>query len=296
MEEEAKQESSSGMSNMSIPDVAEVLEGAEKALDGVSRRLKTEFNSVMDNLEESAGFVDEEVESVFEPVEGLYVAPITLEEYKTTKLKGREYKSSWDELFFDLALVATFGSLAQILALFEPLHDSSHSASHHDDHGDDGGHDDHSEEDHHRLLSSSAQVTHMSFPQSIAMYCLCCATVISVRRFTDGHRSQWFRNDLVGSMLLLLRAGCVVGMGAVAKYGNEKIWQFHAFFASSNVVAGAAPRFNGPSTCMVSNDPPRGTHPRFEISSRDGPSSKKEPNRVDAGRETRLARLADVSP
>ena len=103
----------------------EVLEGAEKALDGVSRRLKTEFNSVMDNLEESAGFVDEEVESVFEPVEGLYVAPITLEEYKATKLKGREYKSSWDELFFDLALVATFGSLAQILALFEPLHRSA---------------------------------------------------------------------------------------------------------------------------------------------------------------------------
>ena len=118
------------------------------------------------------------------------------------------YKSSWDELFFDLALVAAFGSLATTLSLQAPL---SHHAAHGDDHGDDHGADDHADDHHRRLsgydygfdnrrrLSGGAQLAHLSFSQSVFLYCLMTATVVSVRRFTDGHRSQWRRNDLLGS-------------------------------------------------------------------------------------------------
>ena len=53
----------------------------------------------------------------------------------------------------------------------------------------------------------------MSFPRAVFLYCLETATVISVRRFTDGHRAQWRRNDLFGSLLLLGRAICCLGMG-----------------------------------------------------------------------------------
>ena len=134
---------------------------------------------------------EESVEEVFEAIEGIYCPPLTLKEhewYCTHVLNlHKETKSSWDELFFDLALVAAFGSLASCLTL------SSESDSHH------------------RRLSSGD--VHMSFPRAVFLYCLETATVISVRRFTDGHRAQWRRNDLFGSLLLLGRAICCLGMG-----------------------------------------------------------------------------------
>ena len=123
---------------------------------------------------------------VFEIIDGPYTPPMTLDEYEE-ELDGEEYKSSWDELFFDLALVAAFGSLASCLTLSS----------------EDSGH--------HRRLSSTD--VHMSFPRAVFLYCLETATVISVRRFTDGHRAQWRRNDLFGSLLLLGRAICCLGMG-----------------------------------------------------------------------------------
>ena len=134
---------------------------------------------------------EESVEEVFEAIEGIYCPPLTLKEhewYCTHVLNlHKETKSSWDELFFDLALVAAFGSLASCLTL------SSES------------------DVHHRRLSSGD--VHMSFPRAVFLYCLETATVISVRRFTDGHRAQWRRNDLFGSLLLLGRAICCLGMG-----------------------------------------------------------------------------------
>ena len=133
---------------------------------------------------------EESVEEVFEAIEGIYCPPLTLKEhewYCTHVLNlHKETKSSWDELFFDLALVAAFGSLASCLTLSS----------------EDSGH--------HRRLSSDV---HMSFPRAVFLYCLETATVISVRRFTDGHRAQWRRNDLFGSLLLLGRAICCLGMG-----------------------------------------------------------------------------------
>ncbi len=152
------------------------------------------FRNVEDVLfdEDTGGYdSDESVEEVFEAIEGIYCPPLTLKEhewYCTHVLNlHKETKSSWDELFFDLALVAAFGSLASCLTLSS----------------DDGGH--------HRRLSSTD--IHMSFPRAVFLYCLETATVISVRRFTDGHRAQWRRNDLFGSLLLLGRAICCLGMG-----------------------------------------------------------------------------------
>ena len=152
------------------------------------------FANVEDVLfdEDPGGYdSDESVEEVFEAIEGIYCPPLTLKEhewYCTHVLNlHKETKSSWDELFFDLALVAAFGSLASCLTLSS----------------EDGGH--------HRRLSSTD--IHMSFPRAVFLYCLETATVISVRRFTDGHRAQWRRNDLFGSLLLLGRAICCLGMG-----------------------------------------------------------------------------------
>mmetsp|Transcript_20382 Transcript_20382/g.62996 ORF Transcript_20382/g.62996 Transcript_20382/m.62996 type:complete len:388 (+) Transcript_20382:222-1385(+) len=152
------------------------------------------FSNVEDVLfdDDPGGYDSEEsVEEVFEAIEGIYCPPLTLKEhewYCTHVLNlHKETKSSWDELFFDLALVAAFGSLASCLTL------SSES------------------DVHHRRLSSSD--VHMSFPRAVFLYCLETATVISVRRFTDGHRAQWRRNDLFGSLLLLGRAICCLGMG-----------------------------------------------------------------------------------
>ena len=151
------------------------------------------FSNVEDVLfdDDPGGYDSEEsVEEVFEAIEGIYCPPLTLKEhewYCTHVLNlHKETKSSWDELFFDLALVAAFGSLASCLTLSS----------------EDSGH--------HRRLSSDV---HMSFPRAVFLYCLETATVISVRRFTDGHRAQWRRNDLFGSLLLLGRAICCLGMG-----------------------------------------------------------------------------------
>ena len=134
---------------------------------------------------------DESVEEVFEAIEGIYCPPLTLKEhewYCTHVLNlHKETKSSWDELFFDLALVAAFGSLASCLTLSSE---------------DGGGH---------RRLSSTD--IHMSFPRAVFLYCLETATVISVRRFTDGHRAQWRRNDLFGSLLLLGKGDLLPGHG-----------------------------------------------------------------------------------
>ena len=152
------------------------------------------FSNVEDVLfdDDPGGYDSEEsVEEVFEAIEGIYCPPLTLKEhewYCTHVLNlHKETKSSWDELFFDLALVAAFGSLASCLTLSSE---------------DSGGH---------RRLSESD--VHMSFPRAVFLYCLETATVISVRRFTDGHRAQWRWNDLFGSLLLLGRAICCLGMG-----------------------------------------------------------------------------------
>merc|ERR1719263_1285772 len=105
---------------------------------------------------------------------------MTLDEYEE-ELDGEEYKSSWDELFFDLALVAAFGMLANILRA------GGHKSPH--DHRAD-----------HRRLSGGFELVPTSFHNAIILYCLETSAVIAVRRFTDGHRSQWRRNDLVGSV------------------------------------------------------------------------------------------------
>lgn len=157
---------------------------------------------------------------VFEIIDGPYTPPMTLDEYEE-ELEGEEYKSSWDELFFDLALVAAFGMLANILR----AGGHERAGDHGDDHGDD-----------HRRLSAMFELTPTSFQNSIILYCLETAAVISVRRFTDGHRSQWRRNDLVGSFLLLMRAVCVLGMAACAIDAEEGIWRFHAFAVVANVI------------------------------------------------------------
>ena len=95
----------------------------------------------------------------FEAIEGIYCPPLTLKEhewYCTHVLNlHKETKSSWDELFFDLALVAAFGSLASCLTLSS----------------EDGGH--------HRRLSSGD--VHMSFPRGVFIlsgdcYCDFCPT------------------------------------------------------------------------------------------------------------------------
>ena len=87
--------------------------------------------------------------------------------------------------------VAAFGSLATTLSLQAPLSHHGGQAYYADDHAD----------DHHRRrrLSGGAQLAHLSFSQSVFLYCLMTATVVSVRRFTDGHRAQWRRNDLFGT-------------------------------------------------------------------------------------------------
>ena len=171
-------------------------QGTQRNISGKDKGLLNDsfFSNVEDVLfdDDPGGYDSEEsVEEVFEAIEGIYCPPLTLKEhewYCTHVLNlHKETKSSWDELFFDLALVAAFGSLASCLTLSS----------------EDGGH--------HRRLSSGD--VHMSFPRAVFLYCLETATVISVRRFTDGHRAQWRRNDLFGSLLLLGRAICCLGMG-----------------------------------------------------------------------------------
>ena len=172
-------------------------QGTQRNLPGIKDKglLNDSFFSNAEDVlfdKDPGGYDSEEsVEEVFEAIEGIYCPPLTLKEhewYCTHVLNlHKETKSSWDELFFDLALVAAFGSLASCLTL------SSES------------------DVHHRRLSSSD--VHMSFPRAVFLYCLETATVISVRRFTDGHRAQWRRNDLFGSLLLLGRAICCLGMG-----------------------------------------------------------------------------------
>ena len=161
---------------------------------------------------------------VFEIIDGPYTPPMTLDEYEE-ELDGEEYKSSWDELFFDLALVAAFGMLANILRA------GGHKSPH--DHGEDEHHDDHED---HRRLSGGFELVPTSFHNAIILYCLETSAVIAVRRFTDGHRSQWRRNDLVGSVLLLARAVCVLGMAACAIDAEEGIWRFHAFAVVANGI------------------------------------------------------------
>ena len=173
-------------------------QGTQRNLPGIKDKglLNDSFFSNAEDVlfdKDPGGYDSEEsVEEVFEAIEGIYCPPLTLKEhewYCTHVLNlHKETKSSWDELFFDLALVAAFGSLASILTLSS----------------EDSGH--------HRRLSS-ATGEHMSFPRAVFLYCLETATVISVRRFTDGHRAQWRRNDLFGSLLLLGRAICCLGMG-----------------------------------------------------------------------------------
>ena len=171
-------------------------QGTQRNISGKDKGLLNDsfFSNVEDVLfdDDPGGYDSEEsVEEVFEAIEGIYCPPLTLKEhewYCTHVLNlHKETKSSWDELFFDLALVAAFGSLASCLTLSS----------------EDSGH--------HRRLSSGD--VHMSFPRAVFLYCLETATVISVRRFTDGHRAQWRRNDLFGSLLLLGRAICCLGMG-----------------------------------------------------------------------------------
>ena len=76
------------------------------------------------------------------------------------------------------------------------LRAGGHKSPH--DHGEDEHHDDHED---HRRLSGGFEFVPTSFHNAIILYCLETG-VIAVRRFTDGHRSQWRRNDLVGSVLL----------------------------------------------------------------------------------------------
>ena len=186
-------------------------------------------DGVWDTNEPDGYDTDESIEDVFEAIDGIYRPPMTLEEHEdycnNVLHLDKEIKSSWDELFFDLALVAAFGSLAGVLALSAELDDA---------HADDHAYaDDHAAD--HRLLSSGVTTTaRMPFPRAVFLYCLETATVISVRRFTDGHRAQWRRNDLFGSLLLLGRAICCLGMGGTAPHGDDAVWKFHAWNTLAN--------------------------------------------------------------
>ena len=138
---------------------------------------------------------------------------------------------TWDELFFDLSLVAAIASASTSLDFWQHHGKDDHHGDS-DDHGhgdsDDHGHDD----GHHgRFLSGAAAGASMPIGASVAHFCLVTGMITSCFIKATVQNATVKAKDLTMVLSLFLRACCVLAIGAEAGQGGDRLHAVFAFFA-----------------------------------------------------------------